>query len=168
MHPLGTGPCPDKIMIDIDLVKIIKQYMIDKSIKEAFFADQIVTQQIKDIPNHSDRIRFDEDNTSKALENNRRHINRYLNDDINIPLRIVPTILRVMGIFPQIEQSRLDDFGHLSKTAKEALEAVDRYRTAIDDGTITQDEATEVWTEGFQAICALLGMMFYTQDRADR
>lgn len=134
--------------------------------REVLLADKIVCQQIVDIPNHTDRIRFDETDSPSALETNRKHLNRFLNGPDRIPLRLVPTILRVMGLFPQIEQSKLDDFGHLSKTAKESLEAVDRYRTAIDDGNITQDEAAQVCKEGYEAIYALMGMMFYVRARA--
>lgn len=151
--------------IEAYLINAIKMYQVREEIKGSFLADKIVCQQIIDIPDHTARIHFDETETIEAIETNRKHLDRWLNGQDRIPLRIVPTILRVMGLFPQIDQSRLDDFGHLSKTAKESLEAVDRYRTAIDDGTITPDEARAIWTEGYEAISALLGMMFYAHHK---
>lgn len=160
----GSGPCP----VDCLLVQSMRDYMKVTGIKEAFFADQIMCQQIIDIPSPSERIHFDETNTINALENNRKHLNRWLNGENHIPLRIVPTILRVIRLFPQIKQNKMDDFGHLNKTVQENLEAIETYRKAIEDGTINPDEAQAVWKEGFEGICALLGMMFYAKAQAER
>ena len=166
------------------LAKAMVAYMDKKGITTLALADEIRLQQINDIPEPTERVRFNDDSTAIAIESNSKTIQRYINDGLNVPLKLVPTIIKVIndselinelcGIqngffvpYPEVLSSGDEEITkYISECLKETGEFIGEIcKDWFEDRKIDRKDLSNILKKGNEALQAIKIVMVWAEKK---